>query len=144
MGEPRYALANTVADVLTLHFPIAASGKFRLKLSKLQVQGNGISAEFSLPLAKNKLQGCSLKGGKGWQLLPNSPDAPPHCEHPSLSVHYCIMAAQIRYSNNAFHYDAGNQFVDSAIVADHVVFGGKYLASLSIPSSQGIPQTESD
>ncbi len=40
------------------------------------------------------------------------------------------MAAHIWYPNNAFHNLAGNQFVDSSIVADHVVIGGEYLASL--------------
>jgi hypothetical protein len=63
----------------------------------------------------------------------NSPHAPPRRFTPitiRIIIRCCIMAAHIWYPNNAFHNLAGNQFVDSSIVADHVVIGGEYLASL--------------
>jgi hypothetical protein len=41
-----------------------------------------------------------------------------------LMTHRSVMAAPIYYPNNSFHNADGNQFVDTTITAENVVFGG--------------------
>jgi hypothetical protein len=89
----RYAIAKTVAEVLTLLLD-CDEWNFDQNFRNFECRERKICGNFFALLAKRKLQGCSLKEEKGRQLPPNSPLTLLHIAlHPSLSPSSSITAS---------------------------------------------------